>query len=101
MLTVKENMRQVIPGGNPDRLVNQYEAIQLLFHPFMLTSPLLKKGDENVVNAWGVTNSFPDNGPGLTVKKPRWTPSGAVPVPSIISPALPREAQRPAMAVMF
>ena len=69
MLTVKENMRQVIPGGNPDRLVNQYEPIQLLFHPFMLTSPLLKKGDENVVNAWGITNSFPDNGPGPTVKK--------------------------------
>ena len=64
MLTAKENMRQVILGGNPDRLVNQYEAIQLLFHPFMLSSPLLKKGDENVVNAWGVTNSFPENVPG-------------------------------------
>ena len=64
MLTAKENMRQVILGGNPDRLVNQYEAIQLLFHPFMLASPLLKKGDENVVNAWGVTNSFPANTPG-------------------------------------
>ena len=64
MLTAKENMRQVILGGNPDRLVNQYEAIQLLFHPFMLSSPLLKKGDENVVNAWGVTNSFPANTPG-------------------------------------
>ena len=64
MLTAKENMRQVILGGNPDRLVNQYEAIQLLFHPFMLSSPLLKRGDENVVNAWGVTNSFPANTPG-------------------------------------
>ena len=64
MLTAKENMRQVILGGKPDRLVNQYEAIALLFHPFMLASPLLKKGDENVVNAWGVTNSFPANTPG-------------------------------------
>ena len=64
MLTAKENMRQAILGGNPDRLVNQYEAIQLLFHPFMLSSPLLKRGDENVVNAWGVTNSFPANTPG-------------------------------------
>ncbi len=64
MLTAKENMRQTILGGNPDRIVNQYEAISLLFHPFLLATPLLKKGDMNVVNAWGVTNSFPANVPG-------------------------------------
>ena len=64
MLTAKQNMREVIRGGNPDRFVNQYEAISLLFHPFLLASPLLKKGDMNVVNAWGVTNSFPANVPG-------------------------------------
>lgn len=27
--------------GNPDRFVNRYEAIQLLFHPFLLANPLL------------------------------------------------------------
>ena len=65
MLTAKENMRQVILGGSPDRFVNQYEAIALLFHPFMMfSSPLLKKGDPDRVNAWGVTNSFPSNVPG-------------------------------------
>ncbi len=64
MLTAKENMREVIRGGNPDRYVNQYEAIQLLFHPYMMTQPLLQKGQENVVNGWGVTNSFPANVPG-------------------------------------
>ena len=65
MLTAKENMREVIRGGSPDRLVNQYEAISLLFHPFaMFASPMCKKGEENVVNAWGVTNSFPENVPG-------------------------------------
>ena len=64
MLTAKENMRQTILGGSPDRFVNQYEAISLLFHPFLLSSPLLKKGDRDVVNAWGVTNSFPENTPG-------------------------------------
>lgn len=31
MLTAKENLREVIRGGNPDRFVNQYEAVQLLF----------------------------------------------------------------------
>ena len=65
MLTAKENFRETVRGGNPDRLVNQYEAIQLLFHPFaMFASPLMKKGDPDRVNAWGVTNSFPENVPG-------------------------------------
>ena len=59
MLTAKENMRQVILGGNPDRLVNQYEALSLQIHPAMMMSPLLKKGDPDMVNAWGVTFSFP------------------------------------------
>lgn len=26
MLTAKENMREVVRGGNPDRFVNQYEG---------------------------------------------------------------------------
>ena len=64
MLTARQNMDEVIRGGTPDRFVNQYEAIQLLFHPFMMKSPLLQPGDENVVNAWGVTNSFPKGVPG-------------------------------------
>jgi len=64
MLTAKENMREVVRGGNPDRLVNQYEAMTLLIHPGMMISPLLKKGDPDAVNAWGVTFSFPENVPG-------------------------------------
>ena len=59
MLTAKQNMIECIKGGNPDRFVNQYEAIRLLFHPFMFASPLLQEGQENVKNAWGVTQSFP------------------------------------------
>ena len=64
MLTPKQNMLEVIKGGNPDRFVNQYEAVQLLFHPFMFANPLLQPGQENVVNAWGVTNTFPKGVPG-------------------------------------
>lgn len=65
MLTAKQNMQEVIRGGNPERFVNQYEAIQLLFHPYILHSnALLEKGQTNIVNAWGVTNSFPENVPG-------------------------------------
>ena len=65
MLTAKENMREVIRGGNPDRIVNQYEAVQLMLHPFMMFGgPRVVKGGPDVVDAWGVTNSFPENVPG-------------------------------------
>jgi len=65
MLTAKQNMQEVIRGGNPERFVNQYEAVQLMFHPFIFHSNfLVPKGQSNLVNAWGVTNSFPDNVPG-------------------------------------
>ena len=65
MLTAKQNMQEAIKGGNPERFVNQYEAVMLMFHPFIMHSnALLSKGDLNVVNAWGVTNSFPENVPG-------------------------------------
>jgi len=64
MLTPKQNMLETIKGGNPDRFVNQFEAIAFLFHPFMMSSPSAARGQENVVNAWGVTNSWPENVPG-------------------------------------
>ena len=65
MLTAKQNLQEVIRGGNPERYVNQYEAIQLMFHPYIMHSnALLAPGQENVVNAWGVTNSFPQGTPG-------------------------------------
>lgn len=66
MLTAKQNMQETIRGGKPERFVNQYEAISLLFHPYVMNSNgLLQKGMSNVVNAWGVTNSFPENTPGM------------------------------------
>lgn len=64
MLNAKENMREAINGGNPDRYVNNYEALYLMFHPYSTVSPLLKPGEYDVQNAWGVYNSFPENTPG-------------------------------------
>ena len=64
MLTAKENMREVIRGGHPDRFVNQYEAVSLLMHPSMMSSSMPQKGGPEVVNAWGVTMSYPENAPG-------------------------------------
>ena len=64
MLTAKQNMQEAIRGGKPERFVNQYEAIMLLFHPYMMHAGSVSKGQENVVNAWGVTNSWPESVPG-------------------------------------
>ncbi|MDR0469108.1 MAG: uroporphyrinogen decarboxylase [Peptococcaceae bacterium] len=66
MLNAKQNLQEVIRGGNPVRFVNQYEALSLLFHPFMMfSSAMVKKGGPDAVNAWGVTNSFPAHVPGM------------------------------------
>ncbi|MCL2339875.1 MAG: uroporphyrinogen decarboxylase, partial [Actinomycetia bacterium] len=65
MLTAKENMRRTVKGGAaPDRYVNQYEAINLLVHPAMMASPFPEKGGAPIVNAWGVTNQWPEGTPG-------------------------------------
>ncbi len=42
VLTAKQNMQEVMRGGNPERFVNQYEAVQLLFHPYMLHAGRIK-----------------------------------------------------------
>lgn len=65
MLTAKENMIEVINGGTPERFVNQYEAVQILFHPYLMEpTSMLAKGDSHVVNAWGISYSYPEGTPG-------------------------------------
>ena len=67
MLTARENLIETIEGGKPDRIVNQYEGLALLFHPFLFRSPMVQKGTEvkdAIPNAWGVYNAFPKNTPG-------------------------------------
>ncbi|MFR5916879.1 MAG: hypothetical protein ACLUGJ_18760 [Blautia wexlerae] len=44
MLTPKQNMLEVIKGGNPDRFVNQYEAVQLLFSSVYVCKPAASAG---------------------------------------------------------
>jgi len=64
MFNAKQNFQETIRGGSPARFVNQYEALSLLFHPFMMFSNVrMKKGDPDRVNAWGVTYSYPENVP--------------------------------------
>ena len=64
MLTAKENMREAIRGGKPDRVVNQFEAMNFQVHPGMMFDKEAVKGGPNVVNGWGITRSWPANVPG-------------------------------------
>ena len=64
MLTPRQNFLEAVKGGNPERFANQYEALRLCMHPQYFHSPSPKYGEENVVNAWGITNSFPLGTPG-------------------------------------
>ena len=64
MLTIKQNLRETIHGGNPDRYVKQYEYLAMVFDPIMGQSPQPKNDGVEVVNAWGVTNAWPVGTPG-------------------------------------
>lgn len=65
MLTKKQNLLETIRGGNPDRFVNQFEFMELLFQdPFNVIDPYPEYGQEGIVNKWGVTLSWPVGTPG-------------------------------------
>ncbi|MFV0528511.1 MAG: uroporphyrinogen decarboxylase family protein [Lachnospiraceae bacterium] len=64
MLTIRENLLETIRGGSPDRFVNQYEFIAMMFDPIMMASPMPEYGKGPVKNSWGVTNDWPAGTPG-------------------------------------
>ncbi len=64
MLTERQNLLETIHGGNPDHFVNQYSFMKLLPHPFMAGNPAPKRGEMDIVNAWGVTRSWQEDTPG-------------------------------------
>jgi hypothetical protein len=65
MLTKRQNLIETLKGGKPDRFVNQYEAFALMFQtPVTKQSPMPAYGQHNVVDAWGVTRSWPEGTPG-------------------------------------
>ncbi len=72
MLTKRQNFLETIHGGNPDRFVNGYEYLGLVMgSPFGNRNPNPKYGEENIVNAWGITKSWPIGTPGpFPVHKP-------------------------------
>jgi uroporphyrinogen-III decarboxylase len=58
MLTKKQNLIEVMKGGNPDRFVKQYEAFAMMMKtPITRIKPPV--GGE-IVNEWGVTIRWPE-----------------------------------------
>ena len=58
MLTKKQNLLEVMKGGNPDRFVKQYEAFAMMMRtPITRIKPPI--GGE-IVNEWGVTIRWPE-----------------------------------------
>ena len=65
MLTKKQNLIETIRGGNPDRIVNQFEYVSIFFDPLtMLAMGTPVKGGV-WYNGWGVRVEFPENVPGM------------------------------------
>lgn len=65
MLTKKQNLLETIHGGHPDRFVNQFEAFKIVKNsPYFANNPAPAKGELNIVDSWGVTQSFPEGTPG-------------------------------------
>jgi hypothetical protein len=65
MLTKRQNLIETITGGKPDRFVNQYEPFAIMYGtPVTGQSPMPGYGQSGVVDAWGVTRSWPEGTPG-------------------------------------
>lgn len=59
MLTIKQNLLEVINGGQPDRFVNQYEFMDLIMEAPM-DLPLAPAPGTRVKNKWGITFDWPE-----------------------------------------
>lgn len=64
MLTAKENLLETIRGGRPDRFVNQFEYMEMLFDPTAMASLGNCPKGSTAKNGWGVTITYPDHVPG-------------------------------------
>jgi hypothetical protein len=65
MLTKKQNLLETIHGGNPDRLVNQFEYVSLFFDPATMAAMGTPVKGGVWTNGWGVRIEFPEHVPGM------------------------------------
>ena len=65
LLTKRQNLLETIRGGNPDRFVNQFEALEFIYgDPHVKRNRGALKPGAEIINAWGVTIRFPEGLPG-------------------------------------
>ena len=67
MLTKRQNMLEVIRGGNPDRFVKQYEGLTFVLNtPYQTKYPMMPEGPcaPTVKCGWGYYTSWPAGTPG-------------------------------------
>lgn len=62
MLTIKQNFLETIHGGSPDRLVNQFEYLELVSNP-IAAGTKCKLGETKVTD-WGYTVRWDEGSPG-------------------------------------
>lgn len=63
MLSVVDNFKETLNGGNPDRLVNEWEPFELVPDPLMALTLVAQPGKE-VIDPWGTTIFMGENEPG-------------------------------------
>lgn len=64
MLTKRQNLLETIRGGHPDRYVKQYEYCKIVSDPIRAGASFACPKGGTVVNAWGVTITWPEYVPG-------------------------------------
>lgn len=66
MLTKRENLNEVMKGGNPDRFVNQFEYMGFggFGHPYSSTMTEPSGPGQTWRTQWGITYSWPEGYPG-------------------------------------
>lgn len=62
MLTKRQNLLEVINGGNPDRFVNQFEPFAMIYENPITGKPV--GPGETKKDVWGVTFDWPEGAPG-------------------------------------
>jgi hypothetical protein len=53
MLTARENFLELLGGGTPERLVNQYEPFEFILVEPLLAQSINRKEGEDIPDAWG------------------------------------------------
>lgn len=60
MLTIRENLKETMTGGNPDRFVNQYEFMEFIMEAPIAPFTQMPTPGQTFVNDWGIKWTWPE-----------------------------------------